>query len=680
MDAYADKWTADTKAFVEEVFAKYGSKPAPQTQLPPRPPPSATGFSIAKSNAFTSGQAGHGRNGPIDVGSRLLKAGRKRSFDEQVGRRFEPYHQATDRSTRTQKSRRRDRKERKLNPQVTSFQPTMHFQQGPPVASPQIFPPGFPMFDPNDPIAAMMAMQAFMQTFGMPAIGQRCREYDTKGFCARGVACPFQHGDDNFSAPPGPEHDPADALTDLQKLSGISNQARRSQKGKRSGSSVPPKGPHRNNFSDPNPNYDKSVTTIVVERIPEQNLEEPQIRKFFSQYGKVEEITIQPHKYLALVKFDVYAAARRAYESPKVVFDNRFVKVYWYKPELGEKETSKTTPPQSFKNGNGDSDAMDIDLETFARQQEAAQRAFEERMAKIQANQEAYQKLQEQQRQLQARHQTEKKELLARIAAAEARRSGSRGRDGGGTPESNTELSDLKSLEKERVQKALREQLALLEAEAKSLGIDPDAPPTPPHHPSHISPSYTRGRGGYRWGHAYYRGGYGESHQAFRQHKSGSVLRLDNRPKRVAISLLNDDVFDAAKDEALRQYLFSIGEFEGIEHDPDHPEGQTMIVTYAERYQAESLVAKGNDIPGIGKVEMKWYAGRHPSREAPVDLSMSGDDTRTSRPKEGADEDDEHMSEAEDLKMEQNTNGHDAHPPAAHAEVNYDVASDDEFT
>ena len=97
--------------------------------------------------------------------------------------------------------------------------------------------PGLPMpvngmpFDPNDPIGAILAMQAMgfpplptlpdLSQAGSPAAfppgtGQRqflersvgrsknnarCRDYDTKGFCARGNACPFDHGNNQIIVP-----------------------------------------------------------------------------------------------------------------------------------------------------------------------------------------------------------------------------------------------------------------------------------------------------------------------------------------------------------------------------------------------------------------------------------------------------------------------------------------------
>ena len=91
-------------------------------------------------------------------------------------------------------------------------------------------PPGLP-FDPNDPMMAMMTLQAMglPPLPGMPLVPQvpsptgyppygeqgspnsdqamknkvnvRCRDYDTKGFCARGNLCSFEHGNDHIVVP-----------------------------------------------------------------------------------------------------------------------------------------------------------------------------------------------------------------------------------------------------------------------------------------------------------------------------------------------------------------------------------------------------------------------------------------------------------------------------------------------
>ena len=113
----------------------------------------------------------------------------------------------------------------------SSGSPT-NIPQGPAISFPTLPlpPPGLP-FDPNDPIAAMIAMQAMgLPSFpGMPPLPQpappsgydrfgaqgtstldipnnikgkiRCRDYDTKGYCARGSSCPYEHGNDHLIVP-----------------------------------------------------------------------------------------------------------------------------------------------------------------------------------------------------------------------------------------------------------------------------------------------------------------------------------------------------------------------------------------------------------------------------------------------------------------------------------------------
>lgn len=97
----------------------------------------------------------------------------------------------------------------------------------PPMPTP---PPGFPPLDPNNPLSAIMAMQAMgfpplpgfppLAPAGSPTsashvaggntsqrepppkrVGERCKDYDTKGFCALGSACPYEHGPDLIVIP-----------------------------------------------------------------------------------------------------------------------------------------------------------------------------------------------------------------------------------------------------------------------------------------------------------------------------------------------------------------------------------------------------------------------------------------------------------------------------------------------
>ena len=252
-------------------------------------------------------------------------------------------------------------------------------------------PPGFPSFDPNNPLAGLLAMQAMgFPLPGMPplplagsppAFGQagspgrdlppgrkeRCKDYDTKGFCALGSVCPYGHGADHIVVPPSaegiyisslrnlrikqdydanepvPEYDPNKASLAVEPHKptnghGSYDGHRNGDRGRGRGRGRGDRGGFSSNrgrasFSHAGPNFDRSNTTVVVEQIPEEKFDEQSVRDFFSQFGNIVDIQMQAYKRLAIVKFDDYFAARSAYDSPKVIFDNRFVKVYWYKPD-----------------------------------------------------------------------------------------------------------------------------------------------------------------------------------------------------------------------------------------------------------------------------------------------------------------------------------------------------------
>jgi hypothetical protein len=310
----------------------------------------------------------------------------------------------------------------------------------------------------------------------------------------------------------------------------------------------------RAEYSQAGPSDDKSITTIVVEQIPEEKFDEKIVRDFFSEFGNIVEVTMKPYKHLALVKYDTWAAARRAWASPKVIFENRFVKVYWFKPGI-KTETNGAHPASSNSPTDNRRDKKPFDQEEFEKHQAEAQKSYEDKLKKRKETEEARLALEKQKEDLLKRQQEEKTKLLQRL-----------GGKGGSSDESNSLVqttnqengkatSPVDDNASEQT-KSLRAQLAALEAEAKSLGIDPSASEEPPF----TQRGRGRGWGGYRSGRGFYtprgrghdpsiRGGYrGRGGPRGR----GGVLRLDNRPKRVAVSGVE---FNTARDEALRQFL-----------------------------------------------------------------------------------------------------------------------------
>ncbi|KAG0649451.1 putative RNA-binding [Hyphodiscus hymeniophilus] len=526
-------------------------------------------------------------------------------------------------------------------------------------------PPGMPPLDPNNPMATILAMQAMgfpvpsMPEFsqasspsgrppsqGSRAKRERCRDYDQKGFCARGNTCMFEHGQDSIYVPPGrngEEYDPSDAslmtgvrgaavVPGLDTGNGYSGpynapetrgRGRGGMRGGRGGqSNTPNRRGGRAEFSSDRPNYDKTRMTIVVEQIPEEKFSEDEVRGFFAEFGNIVEVTMRPYKRLAIVKYDDYEGAKAAYNSPKVIFDNRFVKVYWYvdQDSLPQPPSVSGSRPANGANGaNGGPSAQtatrpepepQIDIEEFTRKQQEVQKAHEEKMKKKLEMDVAKKELEKRQEELLKNQAEEKRKLLERIAAKSGKTGTPIAGSEGGTP-APTEKSNPQT-------EALRAQLAALEAEAKSLGIDPETPED-----SWSSRGRGRGRGGYRGRGSFaprgFRGGYrgrGAPYAA----RGGGTYNLDNRPKTIGLSGV--DFTNAAKDESLRQYLLGIGEFTDIKTTRER-----TAITFKDRFTAEKFMygIPGGEIPSIGKVDISWIQTPLPPVN-PVVLKTSKDE------------------------------------------------------
>src|SRR5690606_36844180 len=59
----------------------------------------------------------------------------------------------------------------------------------------------------------------------------------------------------------------------------------------------------RAEFSGTGPNFDRSLSTIVVESIPESHLNEASVREYFSRFGEITSIDLQVPRKLAILKF-----------------------------------------------------------------------------------------------------------------------------------------------------------------------------------------------------------------------------------------------------------------------------------------------------------------------------------------------------------------------------------------
>ena len=401
-------------------------------------------------------------------------------------------------------------------------------------------------------------------------INSRCRDYDTKGICTRGANCPFIH--ENSIVMPDQEYDPKNAvMTDVQTspitprglnfpLSDPHTNGHGSSRGRGRGDRgayTPGRRNNRAEFSHAGPNFDRSLTTIVVEQIPEENFDEQSVRGFFSQFGTIDEVNMQAYKRLALVKFSDWASANRAHQSPKVIFDNRFVKVFWYKPVPATTSPNGKPPatPATISEA-------DFDKEKFARDAEAAQKKHEEKQALLKDAESKRQALEKQQEELARRQAEEKRKLQEKLAAKGQASPLPPPAINPGQQQSNgtvTTNGDNKDENVSAQTKALRAQVAALEAEAKSLGLDHALTEEPYSAPR--ARGRGRGRGSYRgWEGFAGRGSYvpPRGRGGYRGRGAGAAAAaaggysLDLRPRKVAVGGVE---WTSQRDEALRQYL-----------------------------------------------------------------------------------------------------------------------------
>jgi hypothetical protein len=356
----------------------------------------------------------------------------------------------------------------------------------------------------------------------------KCPDYYERGFCALGNLCPHEHSDAAVTVSPDEvlEYNPEQSFLAVQPHRAFGKQAAASSQPR------PTKGRKpRSSFSLPGYSHDRSNTTLVVEQIPQQHFNDDSIRSYFSEFGNIFDLELHPKRRLAVIKFSDRQAANQAYHSPKAVFENRFVKVYWYGPDTRGKLSHEKDEDVNMEDPKGKEEEK-LDLEAIAIRQAEAQKAFEERRRKAQ---EADARAAEIERQLE-----EKNREIAEIKRQLAELSG----------ETSDEFSQT---------------LATLQAEAAQLFDQ--------HGPDEPSPS-DRGRGAFRGG---YRGrgyasfpprgrGYTSYRGAYRGRAGGFAGRaankkLDNRPRRLAVTGIKPDT---PKDESLRQHLLVRGAYLGM--------------------------------------------------------------------------------------------------------------------
>ena len=296
-------------------------------------------------------------------------------------------------------------------------------------------------------------------TSGRGGRKNRCRDYDTKGFCLRGEMCPYEHGGDVIFLPPtgpgmqeaydptniNPQHppNPAVAVPGMpmmppfpQMYPPFENGGGKRRRRDEARAPVPPTKQARDSF--------------YVRNIPEASANEDTVRSYFNRFGTIEEVAMQGAT--ALVKFSTAEAASAARTDPEPIFGNRFVR-------LDSVHEDKVMQMRTER------------FRTQIEEKEKTHLAFKEKEKEVE---EKKQQLKRQEAEVQARQV----ELRAKLAKQTVANGNKNGIDVG--------TSSSKDL--------LRQRLAELQAEAAELGLEVPQ--------GNQAPSL---RGGYR-GRATYRG------------------------------------------------------------------------------------------------------------------------------------------------------------------------------
>ncbi|KAI8393923.1 uncharacterized protein BYT42DRAFT_552683 [Radiomyces spectabilis] len=258
---------------------------------------------------------------------------------------------------------------------------------------------------------------------------QRCPDYDQKGYCLRGDFCPFDHGEDHivqyveeFPGAVGIPGSPGAAPPNFLPGQGNQGYGQEMYAGQNNGVPNPQwqgmsarggGGPMRSmrggrgrggrlGGSAPyTTRYTRSSTRIAVENIPSDKCTIDAVTEYFQKFGNIVDISVQPEFSRALLQFERHSEALAAYQSPEVIFNNRFVKVYWQKVDNEKEEPRK-------RDTSPDPEAIKAKAEELARLREERRQKQNEQLQKVL-------ELQKQKEQLLQRQIKEHKTLLEKL-------------------------------------------------------------------------------------------------------------------------------------------------------------------------------------------------------------------------------------------------------------------------
>ncbi|CAO3611933.1 unnamed protein product [Cunninghamella echinulata] len=288
----------------------------------------------------------------------------------------------------------------------------------------------------------------------------RCFDYDEKGYCMRGDFCPYEHGDNPIIMESNADGNLA--VQEHQKDTINHN----TMQGHRGGGPMRTRGGGRGGMSS-NRNHREQLpytsrytsysTKIVVENIPSEHCTIDAVTDYFGKFGKLTNLSVQPDHSRAFIQYTTHQEALAAYQSPAVIFNNRFVKVYWQK--VDEEEEKRDYLEQLRLAAQPDPELVKAKAAQLAKEKEEKQKKHQEHLKKIL-------ELQKQKQQLMERQIDEQKKLMQKLQHAPPG-----------------------SKEREEIMTAMANLSAIIKANQASTTATATVTPPPPPPPSSSSPS-----------------------------------------------------------------------------------------------------------------------------------------------------------------------------------------------
>src|SRR5271156_482709 len=150
-----------------------------------------------------------------------------------------------------------------------------------------------------------------------------------------------------------------------------------------------------------------------------ENLNESTIRGWFSQFGPLDNVILDPYVRKVTLVYEDHESASKAWNDPRPVFENRFVKIWWKKQDSNS--NVGTVSNERVRTASGTSTPAGPSPEELEAAKEAAriaEKEFEEKQRKKVELENKKKELERQRIELLERQKREKEILMEKIRKA----------------------------------------------------------------------------------------------------------------------------------------------------------------------------------------------------------------------------------------------------------------------